>query len=168
MDEISKLESEATQFEEMEKSLENEKSIKERKLRAIENSNVFITDETDKREFVLKVIESITLYTIRLDRKYLSIEFKNGTFCDMWYRYNRGNRTSYFAYLPSEGTVSFCWKQDEIVKGLPKDLYDKIGDFSVNSGNNPYFNEEVFGDYTYDDFWDILQQHGYVRKIPFQ
>ena len=66
------------------------------------------------------------------------------------------------------GTVSFFWKQDEIVKGLPKDLYDKIGDFSVNSGNNPYFNEEVFGDYTYDDFWDILQQHGYVREIPFQ
>ena len=168
MDEISKLESEATQFEEMEKSLENEKSIKERKLRAIENSNVFITDETDKREFVLKVIESITLYTIQLDKKYLSIEFKNGTICDMWYRYNRGNRTSYFAYLPSEGTVSFCWKQDEIVRGLPKDLYDQIGDFSVDTANNPYFNEEVFGDYTYDDFWNILQQYGYVHEIPLK
>ena len=114
------------------------------------------------------MIESITLYTIRLDRKYLSIEFKNGTFCDMWYRYNRGNRKSYFAYLQSEGTVSFCWKQDKVVQGLPKDLYDQMGDFSVDTANNPYFEEEVFGEYTYDDFWNILQQYGYVHEIPIK
>ena len=163
---IGKIEDQAKDTEKLIEETQFEISQKNKKIAKIENSNISITEETDKRDFCVRVIESIHLYTIRLDRKYLYAVFKNGLSCQMWYRYNRGKRRSYYAFLIDDGTVAFNWKQDQIMSGLPKDLLDSISDFTICTNTNSYFGEEDFGEFTYDEFWDVLSKHNYVHIIP--
>ena len=166
IDNIGKIEDQAKDTEKLIEETHFEISQRNKKIAKIESSNISITEVTDKRVFCVRVIESIHLYTIRLDRKYLYIVFKNGLSCQMWYRYNRGNRRSYYAFLIDDGTVAFNWKQDQILSGLPKDILDSISDFTICTNTNSYFGEEYFGEFTYDEFWDVLLKHNYVHIIP--
>ena len=47
---------------------------------------------------------------------------------------------------------------------LPVDMQAK--DFTVTSNNNELFGEEVFGEYSFEELWDIMKKYGYLKQLP--
>ena len=40
-----------------------------------------------------------------------------------------------------------------------------ISDFEVTSNNNELFDTDVFGGYSCDEMWNIMNSYGYISKI---
>lgn len=65
---------------------------------------------------------------------------------------------------------SYCIIDDDVVTfnnpfNAPEEVRSKIKDFSVTNSNNNLFNEEVFGEYNFNEIWDILKKYGYLIEM---
>ena len=50
-----------------------------------------------------------------------------------------------------------------VLKGM--NLNVGISDFEVTSNNNELFDTDVFGGYSFDEMWNIMNRYGYISKI---
>lgn len=137
-----------------------EKKIKliEDKITAIvEGSSYVITDNTEKNEFIHNVIDKIVVYGDR-SQKIFKVLFKAEIEYDIIY-YKKC-----FYYFKNDGCIEYT--DTHLIKKLP--MQNKVTEsilISVTSSNNTMFDENVFGNYSFDDFFNILSEYKLLKKV---
>mgnify|MGYP000741137803 FL=1 len=65
----------------------------------------------------------------------------------------------------NDEVVTFCdpFNNKSVLKGM--NLNVGISDFEVTSNNNELFDTDVFGGYSFDEMWNIMNRYGYISKI---
>ena len=111
----------------------------------------------EKKEVCNQLIETILIYNYGTNRRLLHVKLKIGL------RYN-------ILVCTVSANKSYCIVDDATVTfnnpfKAPEIVRDLVNDFSVTSNNNNLFNEEIFGEYSYEDVWNIMDKYGYVKKL---
>lgn len=65
----------------------------------------------------------------------------------------------------NDEVVTFCDPFNNKLVLKKTDLNVRIPDFEVTSNNNELFDSDVFGGYSFDEMWDIMNKYEYVSKI---
>lgn len=159
MEEFKDMSNEANKYQkEVDLITNKENSIKKR-IKAIEEiRNITITDESEKYEMLHKVIEAIKIYSIKVNQKVFTVLFTSGLEYNVLYKVNKSKFRIEYAFIDDE-TATFNKKEKSIINKCPDSLSSLISDFTVTSNNNKVFDEEVFGDYSFSELWDILEQY---------
>ena len=65
----------------------------------------------------------------------------------------------------NDEVVTFCdpFNNKSVLKGM--NLNVGISDFEVTSNNNELFDTDVFGGYSFDEMWNIMNRYGYISNI---
>ena len=127
-------------------------SIIESKIEAIdEGVNYEITENTEKLDFLHKVIDKMVLYG-NIGNKVIQVFFKNGANYDLvfhkktWYYFKNDGCVKY-SHLPNS---SSCREEAMI---------------EVTTTNNGLFSPEVLGCYTMENFVGILKLHNLLKFV---
>lgn len=137
-----------------------EKRIKllEDKITAIEEgSSYVITDATEKNEFIHNVIDKIVVYGNR-SQKIFKVLFK----AEMEYDIIFYKKCFYYFY--NDSCIEYT--DTHLIKKLP--MENKITEdilIDVTSSNNSMFDENVFGVYSFEDFFNILSENNLLKKV---
>lgn len=67
--------------------------------------------------------------------------------------------------IVDDGTITF---NNPIVNNkllLESGVKMKLPDFEVTNNNNELFGEDIFGGYSFDEIWEIMDRYNYVKSI---
>lgn len=116
----------------------------------------------EKRQICNDLIDNIKMYSYGLNKKLLQINMKLGITYNLLvcthYRIN-----SYC--IVDDATVSFNNPFENNKLLLDNNIKQKLPDFDVTANNNELFGEEVFGGYSFDEVWEIMNQYNYIKPI---
>lgn len=143
----------------------SKEQVIQRRIKGIEEiRDISITDESEKYEILHKVIEAIKINQITVNQKVFTVLFASGLEYNVLYNVNKSKFRIEYAFIDDE-TVLFN-KSDKItIARLPHSIQDIIPDFTVTSNNNSVFGEEVFGDYSFSEIWNILESYNKVEVL---
>lgn len=115
----------------------------------------------DEKKAIFKdLIEVARLYKYGMYKKVVQLTLKMGITFNICYD---GNHLVNKYFVVDDSVVTFNKKD---LKLLPEDIRNKMYDFTVTSNNNELFGEEVFGEYNFEDLWDIMKQYNYLKNLP--
>lgn len=137
-----------------------EKNIKliEDKIQAIEEgSSYVISDATEKNEFIHNVIDKIVVYGNR-NQKIFKVLFKAEIEYDIIF-YKKC-----FYYFMNDGCIDYT--DTHLIKKLPmNNIINEDILISVTDSNNSMFDDTVFGNYSFEDFFNLLKENKLLIKV---
>lgn len=143
----------------------NKEQAIRKKIKAIEEiKDISITDESEQYEILHKVIESIKINQITVNQKVFTVVFVNGLKFNVLYNVNKSKFKIEYAFVDDE-TVTFNKSEKISITKLPHLIQKMIPDFTVTSNNNSIFDDDVFGDYSFNQIWKILDKYGKVEIL---
>lgn len=110
---------------------------------------------SEKKEICNKLIENIYIYCYGTFYRLLKVVLKAGVVLNI---------------LLNNKSKKYCVIDDGIITfnnplSVPEFVRSEVKDFSVISNNNNLFKENIFGDYTYKEIWEIMDKYGYIKKL---
>jgi DNA invertase Pin-like site-specific DNA recombinase len=141
-------------------NLRREILLAESQIKAIENLNSdmikvdTLTTNELKKEALKGLIDNVYVYKINSKYKVFRIKFKIGIAINVLYRVWRKDYLSI-----DDNLVTF-----NNPLNAPEEVRSRIPDFTVTSSNNELFNEDIFGDYSFDEVWKICEKYGVEIK----
>lgn len=143
----------------------SKEQVIQRRIKAIEEiKNITVTDESEKYDILHRVIESIKVYPIAVNYKVFTVFFASGLEYNVLYSVNKPKFRIEYAFIDDE-SVTFNWKEKATIGTLSDSIKAMIPDFTVTSNNNSLFDEDVFGDYSFLQLWNILERHNRVEIL---
>lgn len=137
----------------------SKEQVIQRRIKAIEDiRDISITDESEKYEILHRVIEAIKINQIAVNQKVFTVLFTSGLEYNVLYNVNKSKFRIEYAFADNE-TVTFNKSDKIVIAKLPHSIQGMISDFTVTSNNNSVFGEEVFGDYSFYEMWNILERY---------
>ena len=118
----------------------------------------------DEKKTIFKdLIEEAKLYRCGTFRKIVQLTLKMGLSFNICYD---GNRMVNKYFVVDDSTVSFSRIPGNLNFLVPTDVKEEVKDFTVTSNNNELFGEEIFGEYTFEELWRIMDKYGYLKNLP--
>lgn len=168
------------EFAKQKQSLDSEKARKNNMLDELKASNFFLQRKIDaefdysvlsgtfnlsqdeKKQICNDLIDNVLIYGYGAYKKMLQVNLK----MDLTYNIliNRHHVINSYCIFNDE-VVTFCdpFNNKSVLKGM--NLNVGISDFEVTSNNNELFDTDVFGGYSFDEMWNIMNRYGYISKI---
>lgn len=115
----------------------------------------------EKKAIFKDLIEEARIYSYGFYKRTIQLALKMGLTFNICYN---GNQTIRKYFVVDDATVTFSRLPDKFKGMLPVDMQAK--DFTVTSNNNELFGEEVFGEYSFEELWDIMKKYGYLKQLP--
>lgn len=141
-----------------------EQSILKR-IKAIEEiKDISITDESEKYDIVHKVIEAIKIYSVTVNKKIITVLFVSGLEYNILYNVNKSKFRIEYAFVSDEN-VTFNKKDKMLIEKLYPTVKEMLPDFSITSGNNNIFNDDLCGHYNFQEMWDLLERYNKVEIL---
>ena len=123
----------------------------QKKIASIDEGSTYeIKEDTEKREFIHKVIDKIVVYGNR-SQKILQVFFKMGAIYDMVY-YKK-----VWYYFKNDGCIKYTDTKKMKKENPDLEVEDTL--IEVTTTNNGMFSPEVLGGYTFDNYMGILKMH---------
>lgn len=165
MKDFESMSKEAYEYQKLIEGISSKEQVIQRRIRAIEEiRDISITDESEKYEILHKVIESIKINQITVNQKVFTVLFVSGVTYNVLYNVNKSKFRIEYAFIDDD--IATFNKSDKMtIINLPQSIQSLISDFSVNSNNNSVFDEDVFGDYSFDKMWNILERYNKVEVL---
>lgn len=110
----------------------------------------------EKKEVCKELLETAKIYSYSIYNKVVQLELKMGLVFNLVF-----NSRSRAYYVVDNTTVTFNKPHS-----APKKVQTLIKDFSVTSNNNDLFNEDIFGEYNFEEMWSIMNNYGFIKKLP--
>nr|DAF12566.1 MAG TPA: integrase [Caudoviricetes sp.] len=117
----------------------------------------------EMKQIFNELIDDVLIYKYDMYKKVLQVNLK----MDITYNIiinTQHSISSYCIINNTTATYNDPYKSNLLLND--KDVNISIPDFSVTSNNNDTFDDEVFGDYTFDEFWDICYKYNLIKPIP--
>lgn len=150
---------EANEYQKEIEIIVSKEQVIQRRIKAIEDiRDISITDESEKYEILHRVIEAIKINQITVNQKVFTVLFTSGLEYNVLYNVNKPKFRIEYAFADNE-TVTFNKSDKIVIAKLPYSIQGMISDFTVTSNNNSVFGEEVFGDYSFYEMWNILERY---------
>lgn len=105
-----------------------------------------------------ELIETAKIYSYPPNNRIVQLQLKMGLIFNIVLNPKRR-----LYYIIDNSTVTFNDPQSAPIF-LREELKDK--DFTVTCDNNDYFNEEIFGEYSFAQMWNIMDKYGYIQDYP--
>ena len=165
-DRESEINSTISKIEQQILELEASNKLLERKINQKEGKYNFKDEQlTCKEKAVIAkdLIESAKIYTVSFYRKIVTVKLYMGMQFNLLIDTTCNIRK--YAIL-DDSTVTFNdhFNNNKFLKEHNVDV--EIPDFEVTSNNNELFNEEIFGGYSFDEIWKVLDKYGYLKDLP--
>lgn len=145
--------------------LVSKEQVIQRRIKAIEEiRDISITDESEKYEILHRVIEAIKINQITVNQKVFTVVFASGLEYNVLYYVNKSQFRIEYAFVDNE-TATFNKSDKMSIIKLPHSIQGLISDFTVTSNNNSVFGEEVFGDYSFSEMWNVLEKYNKVEIL---
>ena len=123
----------------------------QKKIASIDEGSTYeIKEDTEKREFIHKVIDKIVVYGNR-SQKILQVFFKMGAIYDMVY-YKK-----VWYYFKNDGCIKYTDTKKMKKENPDLEVEDTL--IEVTTTNNGMFSPEVLGGYTFDNYMGTLKMH---------
>lgn len=141
-------------------NLKKEITISKSQVKAIEALDVnmiqveALTTNELKKEAIKELIDKVYVYKINQNYKVFQIFFKIGITINVLYRVWKKD------YLSIDDNVVTFNNPSK----APEEVRSRISDFSVNNNNNELFDEEVFGEYSFAEIWEICRKYDLAIK----
>lgn len=65
----------------------------------------------------------------------------------------------------SDETITFNKKDKLLINKLYSSVRDILPDFSITAGNNDMFDNDVCGDYSFQEVWDLLEKYNKTEVL---
>ncbi len=168
------------EFAKQKQSLDSEKARKNNMLDELKASNFFLQRKIDaefdysvlsgtfnlsqdeKKQICNDLIDNVLIYGYGAYKKMLQVNLK----MDLTYNILINTHHVINSYcIFNDEVVTFCdpFNNKSVLKGM--NLNVGISDFEVTSNNNELFDTDVFGEYSFDEMWNIMNRYGYISKI---
>lgn len=168
------------EFAKQKQSLDSEKARKNNMLDELKASNFFLQRKIDaefdysvlsgtfnlsqdeKKQICNDLIDNVLIYGYGAYKKMLQVNLK----MDLTYNILINTHHVINSYcIFNDEVVTFCdpFNNKSVLKGM--NLNVGISDFEVTSNNNELFDTDVFGGYSFDEMWNIMNRYGYISKI---
>lgn len=108
----------------------------------------------EKKQICNELIEVATIYSYGGFQRFIQIKLKVGLIINLCFN---TKTKEYFAIKDDVVTFNNPVHAPIAVRNL-------ISDFTVTSNNNNLFEEEIFGDYSYNQIVTIMRKYGYMQK----
>ena len=155
MDRINKLTDEMNAIDKELELIASKVHILQKKISAIDEGSTYeINEDTEKRDFIHKVIDKIVVYGNRI-QKILQVFFTMGAIYDLVYY----KKTWY--YFKNDGGIKYT--DTKKLKNDNPEIQVEDTLIEVTTTNNGMFGEDVLGGYTFDNYMGILQMHNLLN-----
>ena len=145
--------------------IESKKQAIQRRIKAIEEiKDIDITDESEKYDILHKVIEAIKIYSVKTNQKVFTVLFASGLEYNVLYNVNKPKFRIEYAFASDE-TITFNKKDKLLINKLHSSVRDILPDFSITAGNNDMFDNDVCGDYSFQEVWDLLEKYNKTEVL---
>lgn len=135
-------------------ALVNQIAILNKKILSIDEGSTYeITEQTEKNDFLHKVIDKIVVYGNRY-QKVLQIYYKMGAIYDLVYYQKK------WYYFKNDGCITYT--DTKKLKAENPDIEDTL--IEVTTTNNGMFCKEVLGIYTFENYIGILKLHNLLKE----
>ena len=159
MKDFEAMSKEANDYQKEIELIVGKEQVIQRRIKAIEEiRDISITDDSEKYEILHKVIENIKIHQITVNQKVFTVLFASGLEYNVLYNVNKSKFRIEYAFIDDE-TVTFNKNDKMTITQFPHSIQSTISDFTVTSNNNGVFGEEVFGDYSFQEMWNILDRY---------
>lgn len=111
---------------------------------------------SEKKEVCRKLIDNIYIYCYGTFYRLLRVILKAGVTLNILLN----NKSKKYCVI-DDATVSF-----NTPLSVPAFVKEQMKDFTVISNNNELFGEEIFGEYSYKEIWEIMDRYGYIKILP--
>ncbi len=125
------------------------------------NETIDLSQE-EKKQICNDLIDNVLIYGYGSFKKLLQVNLK----MDITYNILINTQRIINKYcIFNNDVITFCnpFKNNPLLKGM--NINVKIPDFEVTNNNNNLFDTEIFGRYSFDEMWNIMDRYGYVSKI---
>ena len=165
MEDFNKMSTEANDYQKEIDIIESKKQAIQRRIKAIEEiKDIDITDESEKYDILHKVIEAIKIYSIKTNQKVFTVLFASGLEYNVLYNVNKPKFRIEYAFASDE-TITFNKKDKLLINKLYSSVRDILPDFSITAGNNDMFDNDVCGDYSFQEVWDLLEKYNKTEVL---
>jgi DNA invertase Pin-like site-specific DNA recombinase len=113
----------------------------------------------EKKQVCNSLIEVVNVYRYTDYIKLMQVKLKVGLTFNILFN-SQYKVNSYCIIDDDDVTFNNIFNAPEEVREILKGK-----DFTVTSSNNKLFNDEVFGEYSYTDIWEIMKKYNYLKKI---
>jgi len=161
------------EFAKEKQSIAEDKARVEKIISELESSNLLLNDiinsefdysqlqtrnlsREEKKQVCNELIKVVRIYNYGHYKRLLHIELKVGLSFNLL--------TNMVGYVKD-----YIVLDDDIVTfnnpfKSPEEVRSRISDFTVTNNNNELFNEEVFGEYSFIEIWEICKKYNLVKK----
>lgn len=115
----------------------------------------------EKKAIFKDLIEEARIYSYGFYKRTIQLVLKMGLTFNICYN---GNQKIRKYFVVDDATVTFSRLPYKFKNMLPVEMQAK--DFTVTSNNNELFGEEVFGEFSFEELWDVMDKYGYLKKLP--
>ena len=165
MEDFNKMSTEANDYQKEIDIIESKKQAIQRRIKAIEEiKDIDITDESEKYDILHKVIEAIKIYSVKTNQKVFTVLFASGLEYNVLYNVNKPKFRIEYAFASDE-TITFNKKDKLLINKLYSSVRDILPDFSITAGNNDMFDNDVCGDYSFQEVWDLLEKYNKTEVL---
>lgn len=165
MKDFEAMSKEANDYQKEIELIVGKEQVIQRRIKAIEEiRDISITDDSEKYEILHKVIENIKIHQITVNQKVFTVLFASGLEYNVLYNVNKSKFRIEYAFIDDE-TVTFNKNDKMTITQFPHSIQSTISDFTVTSNNNGVFGEEVFGDYSFQEMWNILDRYNKTEVL---
>lgn len=165
MEDFNKMSTEANDYQKEIDIIESKKQAIQRRIKAIEEiKDIDITDESEKYDILHKVIEAIKIYSVKTNQKVFTVLFASGLEYNVLYNVNKPKFRIEYAFASDE-TITFNKKDKLLINKLHSSVRDILPDFSITAGNNDMFDNDVCGDYSFQEVWDLLEKYNKTEVL---
>ena len=112
----------------------------------------------EKKAVCKELIETAKIYSYPPNNRIVQLQLKMGLIFNIVLNPKRR-----LYYIIDNSSVTFNNPQSAPIF-LREELKDK--DFTVTCDNNDCFNEEIFGEYSFAQMWNIMDKYGYIQDYP--
>lgn len=135
-------------------ALVNKIAILNKKIKSIDEGSTYeITEQTEKNDFLHKVIDKIVVYGNRT-KKILQIFYKMGAIYDLVYYKKK------WYYFKNDGCITYT----DTKKLKAEDITVEDVLIEVTTTNNGMFCKDILGGYTFDKYIGILNLHKLLKE----
>ena len=165
MEDFNKMSTEANDYQKEIDIIESKKQAIQRRIKAIEEiKDIDITDESEKYDILHKVIEAIKIYSVKTNQKVFTVLFASGLEYNVLYNVNKPKFRIEYAFVSDE-TITFNKKDKLLINKLYSSVRDILPDFSITAGNNDMFDNDVCGDYSFQEVWKLLEKYNKTEVL---
>lgn len=165
MKDFESMSKEAQEYQKEIELITNKEQVIRRRIAAInEIKDITITDEDEKYNILHKVIEAIKVYSISVNQKVITVLFVSGLEYNVLYYVNKPKCRIEYAFI-DDAIVTFQKTEKLTIAKFSESIKALIPDFTVTCNNNSVFGEEVFGDYSFLEIWNILEGYNMTEVL---